>query len=145
MIAKLNKTQVKLMRKLKKSTAKPGDAAPTLESVHIESGKSIATNGRLLTIIADPMGLDDGNYTIDTPGKLTEISPSLHEYPNWQRIEPNGQAEMTITLDAALLRDALEYLDNDAVISVRSAELVGITGTIDGVSVKMAVIAKIKR
>ena len=145
MIAKLNKTQVKLMRKLKKSTSSKRRGSPALESVCIAGDRAIATNGQLLTIVNDAFGLGSGTYTVEKPGPLTEFEPSRFEFPNWERIEPKGTPELTITLDAALMRDALESLDGNATISVRERGLIGITGTVGGVPVTMAVLAAVKR
>ena len=115
--------ETKRLRWLAKATSKE-ESRPVLQTIHVNNGTSVATDGYRLFATTTPVALAQDALVAESSMTRIESLPatstiaqvsSVHEgrYPEYTAILPKRDPEFSISLDANLLREALEACRKD--------------------------------
>ena len=130
------------LRWLQKAQSKKGDR-PVLEAFHRLDGLTVTADGFRLHIIPTPNCLvelpntnsdQQANYTgkIPTGAFVTDLEGLDSHYPNVEALIPNGQPTHEFAINPKYLREALEGLDETAIVKLYAdSNCITVQGTCD--------------
>ncbi|MCK4518428.1 hypothetical protein KAT92_06630, partial [Candidatus Babeliales bacterium] len=115
MLIKLSKPQEKALRYVDRARSKD-KAYPSFSAVRM-NGKAEAADGHryhAVNVAFETKGL----WHYDKPAAVLELEPEDGALPDLSRICPRGVPQSEITLDAKMLRDALQGLKGMVTLTV---------------------------